>query len=65
MKLDKEKIKIWSIGSRATFGMAILELAKLEEDLMVLTSDVSTSAGLDDSKNILTSILMLELQNKT
>ena len=51
MKLDKEKIKIWStIGSRATFGMAILELAKLEEDLMVLTSDVSTSAGLDRFK---------------
>ena len=65
MKLDKEKLKYGQQLDQATFGMAILELAKLEEDLMVLTSDVSTSAGLDEFKNILTSILMLELQNKT
>ena len=52
MKLEKNKIKLWStIGSRATFGMVVLELAKVENDLMVLTSDVSTSAGLDRFKN--------------
>ena len=39
---------MWStIGSRATFGIAALELAKEVENLMVLTCDVSTSAGLD------------------
>ncbi len=39
---------MWStIGSRATFGIAALELAKRIENLMVLTCDVSTSAGLD------------------
>lgn len=39
---------MWStIGQRATFGIAALELAKEMSDLMVLTCDVSTSAGLD------------------
>ena len=51
MNIDEKKIKIWStIGSRATFGMAALELAKEVENLMVLTCDVSTSAGLDRFK---------------
>ena len=40
--------------------MAILELAKLEEDLMVLTSDVST-AGLDRSKKYPDKYLDVEL----
>ena len=48
MIIDQKKIKIWStIGSRATFGMALLEISKDMKDLMVLSSDVSTSAGLD------------------
>ena len=48
MIIDQKKIKIWStIGSRATFGMALLEISKDTKDLMVLSSDVSTSAGLD------------------
>jgi len=39
---------MWStIGSRATFGLAAFDLAKSVENLMVLTCDVSTSAGLD------------------
>ncbi len=39
---------MWStIGQRATFGIAALELAKEMSNLMVLTCDVSTSAGLD------------------
>lgn len=46
--INERNIKMWStIGPRATFGMAALELAKKHEDLMVLTCDVSTSAGLD------------------
>ncbi len=39
---------MWStIGSRATFGLAAFDLAKSVDNLMVLTCDVSTSAGLD------------------
>ena len=48
MIINERSIKIWStIGQRATIGMAALELAKEIENLMVLTCDVSTSAGLD------------------
>ncbi len=48
MFINERNIKIWStIGSRATFGIAALELAKQIDNLMVLTCDVSTSAGLD------------------
>ena len=53
MKLDKTKIKLFStIGSRATFGLVCLDLAKTVDNLMVLTSDVSTSAGLDRFKTM-------------
>jgi len=46
--INERNIKIWStIGSRATLGIAALELAKTIDNLMVLTCDVSTSAGLD------------------
>tara|TARA_Y100001970_G_scaffold288362_1_gene415422 strand:+ start:134 stop:1066 length:933 start_codon:yes stop_codon:yes gene_type:complete len=39
---------MWStIGPRATLGIAALDLAKKIDNLMVLTCDVSTSAGLD------------------
>ena len=45
---DKKNIKTWSIvGSRATFGLISLDLIKREKDLMIVTADVSTSAGLD------------------
>ena len=48
MEINERNIKIWStIGARATLGIAALELAKKIENLMVLTCDVSTSAGLD------------------
>jgi len=48
MEINEKNIKMWStIGSRATLGIAALELAKKIDDLMVLTCDVSTSAGLD------------------
>ena len=46
--INERNIKIWStIGSRATLGIAALELSKTIDNLMVLTCDVSTSAGLD------------------
>ncbi len=48
MKISERDIKTWaSIGTRATFGIAALEVAKKNKDLIVVTSDVSTSAGLD------------------
>ena len=48
MIINERNIKMWStIGQRATFGIAALELAKEMSNLMVLTCDVSTSAGLD------------------
>ena len=48
MIVDDRNIKIWStIGARATFGIAALEIAKKIENLIVCTCDVSTSAGLD------------------
>ena len=48
MDINTRNIKVWStIGSRATLGIAVVELAKEIDELMVLTCDVSTSAGLD------------------
>ena len=48
MEFTERNIKIWStIGARATFGLAALELAKEIDNLIILTCDVSTSAGLD------------------
>jgi transketolase len=48
MILNDKNIKLFaSIGARATFGLTALELVKSKKDLMILTSDVSTSAGLD------------------
>jgi len=49
--IKESSIKMWSrIGSRATFGMVALELGKTIEDLMILTGDTSTSAGLERFK---------------
>ena len=53
MNINDRNIKIWStIGSRATLGIAALELAKEIENLIILTCDVSTSAGLDRFRKI-------------
>lgn len=47
MKITSNNIKTWSIvGARPTYGLALMELAKEREDLMVLTPDMSSSAGL-------------------
>ena len=51
MKINTSTLKMWSrIGSRAAYGMAALELGKKYDDLIVLTGDTSTSAGLDRLK---------------
>ena len=48
IEINEKNIKLWSlIGQRATFGTIMLQLAHSNENLMILTSDVSTSAGLD------------------
>ena len=44
IEINDKNIKLWSlIGQRATFGTIMLQLANLNENLMVLSSDVSTS----------------------
>jgi transketolase len=54
MKIEEKDIKIWSvIGSRATFGIAALEIAKKNKNLITITCDVSTSAGLDRYRKML------------
>ena len=51
MEINEKSIKLWStIGPRAAFGLAALDFAKEFDDLMILTCDVSTSAGLDRFK---------------
>ncbi len=48
IEINDRNLKIWStIGPRATFGTSALEFVKEYKDLMIITCDVSTSAGLD------------------
>ena len=52
MEFDKKKVKLYStIGPRATFGLVMLDLIKNNNNIMILTADVSTSAGLDRFRN--------------
>ena len=51
MKINASTMKMWSrIGSRAAYGMAALELGRNYDNLILLTGDTSTSAGLDRFK---------------
>ncbi len=51
MEISSRNIKKWSsIGARPTLGLTLMELAEKNENLMVLTADVSTSAGLERYK---------------
>ena len=48
VEITNKSIKNWSIvGPRPTLGLVLFEIAKSLENLMVVTADVSTSAGLD------------------
>ena len=48
MEINEKNIKMFStIGPRATLGLAALEIAKKDKSLIIITCDVSTSAGLD------------------
>jgi transketolase len=54
MIINEKNIKLWSaIGPRAALGLKILDLAEKDEKLIVVTCDVSTSAGLDRFRKIL------------
>lgn len=51
IKITSSIARRWSIvGSRAAFGLALVELAKEDNNIMALTADVSTSAGLERMK---------------
>ena len=51
MEISDKELKQWSrIGSRAAFGIAALELGATVDDLIILSSDTSTSAGLERFK---------------
>jgi transketolase len=48
VEINKKQLKRWSvIGPRATFGLAMQDLGSYLDNLIVISADVSTSAGLD------------------
>ena len=52
MKITGKENRQWSrLGSRATYGQAILMLAEINENLMVLSADLGNSSGLDRFKS--------------
>ena len=55
MKITGKENKQWSrLGSRATYGQAILMLAEHLDNLMVLSADLGNSSGLDRFKTTYT-----------
>ena len=47
IEIKKGKIKLWSrLGARATYGQAILELARQRDDFYVMSADLCQSSGL-------------------
>ena len=53
MKIDSKIVDLWSkMGSRAAFGLSLIDIQKEFENLQVVTADVSTSAGLDRFKRM-------------
>lgn len=47
IQITKRDAKIWSrMGARATYGMAILEMAKQRDDFYVMSADLCQSSGL-------------------
>ncbi|MFA6409672.1 MAG: transketolase C-terminal domain-containing protein [Gammaproteobacteria bacterium] len=52
LKVDLLNTKLWSkLGQRGTFGQAMLEIAKKDAKLMVLTADLTNTSGLEKYKN--------------
>ena len=47
IEIKKSKAKLWSrLGARATYGQAILEMAKERDDFFVMSADLGQSSGL-------------------
>lgn len=47
IEITRAKAKLWSrLGSRATYGQAILEMAKQRDDFYVMSADLCQSSGL-------------------
>ena len=47
IKIKKSKTKLWSrLGARATYGQAILEMARQRDDFYVMSADLCQSSGL-------------------
>jgi transketolase len=52
LPINAANARVWSmLGSRGTFGVAMLDLGATADDLMVMTADLSTTSGLDRFKN--------------
>ena len=52
MEIKKSEIRTWSrIGTRATFGMAILKMAEEDLDFFVVSADLCGSSGLERFRN--------------
>ena len=64
--INARNLKLWpNLGMRATFGLIALELAKLDEKLIILTGDVSTSAGLDRYRKIIEKYIDVGIAEQT
>ena len=47
IEIRKSKIRLWSrLGARATFGQAVLEMARQREDFYAISADLCQSSGL-------------------
>ena len=52
IEIKRSKVKLWSrIGSRATLGQALLEVAKERDDFYVMSADLAQSSGLTRFKD--------------
>jgi len=48
LPINASNARLWSmLGSRGTFGVAMLEAAGGAENIMVLTADLSVTSGLE------------------
>ena len=48
MNFNKKDIRKWSIlGSRGTLGVTLLDLARQDEKILVLTGDLAITSGVE------------------
>ena len=64
-KIDKNLAEDWAkLGPRAMFGRFMLDLAKQNENLIVLSADLGRSSGLDRFKKFPNKYLSVGIGNK-